>query len=215
MSPVTDLSVHRLSAEVMAAQVAGADGAVADMAIPVPFRPPSPRFPYAWPPREALLALLVASRTALSDGLAVGLGAWGERRGYWSPEQAAAAATALREAVVNAVVHGNLGLPGLDAFASEAAYFAAVEAGIADDERALYPVAITIRRAGGLLVAHIDDCGRGYRPALLAPKPDGVRLSGRGHALMRAFAFRVRVSCGGRRISLGFLSCVSHPPRSR
>ncbi|NYZ17162.1 hypothetical protein HL658_31850 [Azospirillum sp. RWY-5-1] len=177
--------------------------------------------PWPWPPRRALLALALAARTVAGGLLPDQLTRWGRAHGLWAEDAAAAVETALAEALANAVVHGCLGLPGMAAFQPDPqAYFDAVDAGLADDRLARRPVFLVVRRCVRLTVVHVADRGAGFRPAVSGLAVSGLALtgsgvagavSGRGLALIRGLTRRMRLSDGGRRISLSFLRVEREP----
>ncbi|HEY0835505.1 MAG TPA: ATP-binding protein [Azospirillum sp.] len=158
-----------------------------------------------WPCRGALFTAALAARSAYCSATTPAVIAWAVRRGYLPAAAQGIAETVLCEALANAIVHGNLELPGLAAHGGACdAFLDAIAYRLDDDAFGLRPVVLTWRRAAGLLLLHVDDAGHGYPP----PFPGGALpdwpVSGRGRTLMSAFARRVRVSRGGRRISLGF-----------
>lgn len=158
-----------------------------------------------WPPRRALFAAALAARTVFGAGVVPVVVDWAVRHGHLAEELRMAAESAFGEALANAVVHGSLGLPGLTGHGRDiGAFTAAMAERLADDACGLRPVRLTWRRVRGLLVLHVDDCGAGYDRGRLATLPDGVPASGHGWLLMTAFARRVRLSRGGRRVTLAF-----------
>jgi len=92
----------------------------------------------------------------------------------FDPDEALNMGLAVREAVINAMVHGNKLDPGLK-------------------------VHLTFTANGGSLAATVRDCGGGFDPRAMpdpTKDPNLLRTSGRGLLLMRAFvdgvAFRRR-----------------------
>lgn len=159
-----------------------------------------------WPCRRALFTAALAARSAYGATTARAVVAWAVRCGHLPDAERGAAETALNEALANAIIHGNLELPGLTAHGGEGeAFLDAIARRLDDDAYGLRPIALTWRRAGRLLLLHVDDAGQGYRPSVAAGAPAGRPISGHGRILMTAFARHVRVSRGGRRISLGFI----------
>jgi len=149
--------------------------------------------------RDDSVAVLLTAASAYAAPPAAAVVGWAERRLGASLPSARVAAS---EAVTNAIVHGALGLPGLDAFAGDgAAYAAAIRARLADPARARAPVRMVARLAPGRLLMHVDDWGEGFDPAAV-PKPSLDAFSGRGLAILRATCARMRIGRGGRRASL-------------
>jgi anti-sigma regulatory factor (Ser/Thr protein kinase) len=115
---------------------------------------------------------------------------------------------ALTEALVNAIIHGNLGLSSKlkednDAFAQELARRSA------DPELAARTVTIDIDYDGERCRWEITDQGMGFDHAAqlnrLEEPPteeDLLRPSGRGLIMMRAFTDELRYDMGGRRVQL-------------
>ena len=113
---------------------------------------------------------------------------------------------AVHEAVVNAVVHGNLEVSSDLKLNDWEAYHAAVKARAAEAPYRDRRVAVTIRasRAPSLEV-EVRDQGRGYDPAALPDPtdPENVeRACGRGLLLIRTFFDEVSHSDGGRCITM-------------
>lgn len=111
-----------------------------------------------------------------------------------------AVATSLAEAVGNAVLHGNLGLPAierrdLDGFAALAEMAARR---LAEPGRAGLRIEVRARREGARsFTVEVADEGRGYVPAV-AERP------GSGLSLIRALADSVELLDGGRRLRMRF-----------
>jgi anti-sigma regulatory factor (Ser/Thr protein kinase) len=155
-------------------------------------------------PAARRIVVALDSRSALDRGVARGAMTEAVTAGLFASSDLHKVEAALREAVSNAVVHGNLGLPGLAAFGGDpGAFYAAIESRLADPDRGVRPILLRWARAGRLIVLHVDDAGEGFAPIPAGAGAPGA-LSGRGMRIMRAFARTVRISRGGRRTSLGF-----------
>lgn len=147
---------------------------------------------------DLFVSLSTASAWALplAQDLAAALG----RRFRIRRERCEALGTGLAEAVGNAVLHGNLGVPsperrGLDGFAAleEMAGRRA-----ADLRRARLRIEVRARRAmPHRLLVEVADEGSGYVPAV-------VERPGSGLSLIRAFADSVELLDGGRCIRMCF-----------
>jgi hypothetical protein len=115
-------------------------------------------------------------------------------------ERREALATSLAEALANAVLHGNLGLPAverrdLDGFAALAETAARR---LAEPRRAGLRIEVRARREEPRsFTVEVADEGRGYVPAV-AERP------GSGLSLIRALADAVELLDGGRRIRMRF-----------
>lgn len=110
--------------------------------------------------------------------------------------------TALHEALLNAVTHGNLGLAsamktdaaGLETFERLA------EAGLAAPARARAPVGLALAAAPGALVLSVHDDGEGF-----SVRGDAkAALHGRGLAIIACMADRLDIRAGGRLIRMEF-----------
>lgn len=125
---------------------------------------------------------------------------------------AAAVRTALQEAIGNAVMHGNLGLPSsLRAEPDGLADFARLmESRAANPLYARRPVTIAAKWNARGLVVTVEDRGEGYRAGHGGRLPAATAISGRGLAEIRFACRRVNVLAQGRRISMRF----SLDPRS-
>ena len=157
------------------------------------------------PVRGALFMAVITTRTAYAPGVAGAIVGWAVDRGYLAVDDEPAALTAVSEGIANAVVHGNLGLAGMDAYeADPEGYFSAIDQRMADDDYANSPIAVIWRRASGRLWLHVEDTGRGAME--IAPKEQAAtpRLAGRGRKVMATMAVRVRYSLNGRRTSMSF-----------
>lgn len=156
------------------------------------------------PPRRRAhgLLLVLSTRRALDPAVALGLARWAAlHHPLISPTDLVA--TLVREAAVNASVHGNLGLPGLQGFGGDMdAYLTAINNALAHPDRAARPVVFVWRRCGRLLALHVCDNGVGF--ATPPPPTSGPTVSGNGLRLIRSIADRTHHSQGGRCLSVGF-----------
>ncbi|WP_448189549.1 ATP-binding protein [Azospirillum sp. sgz301742] len=188
----------------LAAALAGAECPVLDGAVDE--RCSAVLLDQRWPPPRTLFAAVLATRTAYDGALVPSVVGWAVHHGHLPADRRCEAETALCEALANALIHGNLELPGLDAYGGDVnAFLADISVRLADDSYGLRPVGLMWRRTRRLLLLHVDDAGHGYKRSSLRRSAAAVPASGRGWALMTAFARRVRVSRDGRRTTLGFL----------
>jgi hypothetical protein len=157
------------------------------------------------PVRAALYIAVIATRNAYTPGIAGAVVGWAVDRGHLAAHDEPAALTALSEAIANSIVHGNLGVSGMDAYVANAdGYFSAIEGRLADDAYGRRPIAILWRQTAKRLWLHVEDTGRGGIE-MSGPEPASAPcLAGRGKKLMAAMAVRVRYSLNGRRTSMGF-----------
>ncbi|HYC01757.1 MAG TPA: ATP-binding protein [Azospirillaceae bacterium] len=112
----------------------------------------------------------------------------------------------LHEAVVNAVLHGNLAMGGslVDDTAEFDAFCARLSARLEDTDAAARRVELTALRRDGLLLLRVADEGAGYDPATVPRPVDITAKSGRGLEIMRTMASLMEVGEGGRAVTLGF-----------
>ena len=150
------------------------------------------------------LFAVLANRSALRGGVPTALTRWAIRHGMLASECASDAETVLQEALLNAVVHGNFGLPGLSDFNGDLSAMEQQVATLIDDPmKGPLPVVIVWSKLPYGSVVHIEDSGAGYTPTPADANPP-FALSGRGMRLIRAFSRRVRISRAGRRMSASF-----------
>lgn len=112
---------------------------------------------------------------------------------------------ALHEAVINAVLHGNLGI-GSSLFTDPTAFDAfcrLLTDQLGRPEKALLRIDLTARLHGGCLEVSVLDRGPGYDPASVQPAAVDAK-SGRGLEIMRQLSTRMEVGEGGRKVTLGF-----------
>jgi len=143
-------------------------------------------------------AFAVQSPVAVCDAL--------ERRGALPERRRSAVELCLHEAVANALVHGNIGVPadtrdqpdGFRLFGEQ------VTAALRDPAVRRRRVDIWARWGAGALDLAVVDEGGGFDPDRLARPADGFARSGRGFVFMRALAGAVAVRDGGRCTRLHF-----------
>jgi len=116
--------------------------------------------------------------------------------------------TALQEAVVNAVVHGNLGLPAgrRDNLQEIAEWQHTVETLLALDRSGQSAIRIVARWTPAMLDIAIRDSGSGFESGVLSDHgPDSAfRGSGRGLSLICAFSDYAAVTRGESTVEIGF-----------
>lgn len=115
---------------------------------------------------------------------------------------------ALREAVANAILHGNLAVPGLTSLSRNLdEQDRIIGAGLENPQRGQKPVMVFWRSVSGVAIVHVLDDGDGFETALDGHSPispgDEV-ISGRGHLIMKSCSRFQHWSRSGRTVSLGF-----------
>lgn len=192
-----------ISAEGVARTLTDATGPVVDASLAPAVRH-DPGFPLSR--RSGRFCALLSAARVYRGGVAQGVVGWAVARGHIAAAALEVVETVVSEALANAVIHGNLGFPGLEASGTDfEGFYAGIEHRLALPDHGLRPIGITAAPVGRLLIIHVDDVGAGYQP--VPPGSDTSALSGRGLTLMRAFARSIRVSRGGRRTSLGIAQC--------
>jgi len=111
----------------------------------------------------------------------------------------------LHEAVINAVLHGNLAMGSslVDDPAEFEAFCRRLSATLEDPDKAGKRVGLTACRGQGHLSVAVQDQGAGFDPALVRPSRLESK-SGRGLEIMRTMASDVTIEDGGRRVTLIF-----------
>ena len=113
-------------------------------------------------------------------------------------------ACVLHEAVLNAVLHGNLAIANewRDLSAEEADFPAAIEARLGDPALVARRCEIRVRWNAAAILVRVTDHGAGFRAAVVPDDP--VLPWGRGIRVIRALATRCRWARGGRSLLLRF-----------
>lgn len=158
------------------------------------------------PPVEPGFYLSLTTGTAYGLQCAVLVCEELERRGALPPERRSNVELCLHEAVANAIVHGNLGIPS--AAKNQPQGYRLFNQLVVEK---LGDPAITSRRldifcrwnAKGVVIAVVDQ-GAGFDAQLAPAAVSGKARSGRGFVFMRALASRVTVTDGGRCTLLQF-----------
>ncbi len=114
---------------------------------------------------------------------------------------------ALQEALTNALVHGNYGIPSELKERDDDAFARALAERAADPELSTLPVDVVVDYDGRRCRWIITDQGPGFDVAkvlgrLESDEPDVLLASGRGILIMRSFLDDVRYEEGGRRVIL-------------
>ena len=113
--------------------------------------------------------------------------------------------TALHEALVNAVIHGNLGIHGTFRDAdSLAAYYALVDAHLAHPSMRLLPVRVLCFIHEDTLTLEVSDSGSGYPYARYLSSLDALQPQ-QGLRLIHSCSDAVRVTRGGSCIQMDFI----------
>lgn len=112
----------------------------------------------------------------------------------------------LHEAVINAVLHGNLAMGGslVDDPSQFDAFCQRLTATLADPDRASKRIDISAWTADGHLHVRIADQGGGYDPDSIRPPVNVEAKSGRGLEIMRVMSSGLTVSDGGRTATLAY-----------
>lgn len=113
----------------------------------------------------------------------------------------------LHEAVINAVLHGNLAMGGslVDDPSQFDAFCQRLTATLADPDRASKRIDISAWMADGHLHVRIADQGGGYDPDSIRPPVNVEAKSGRGLEIMRVMSSGLTVSDGGRTATLAYV----------
>lgn len=113
----------------------------------------------------------------------------------------------LHEAVINAVLHGNLAMGGslVDDPSQFDAFCQRLTATLADPDRASKRIDISAWTADGHLHVRIADQGGGYDPDSIRPPVNVEAKSGRGLEIMRVMSSGLTVSDGGRTATLAYV----------
>jgi|HubBroStandDraft_6_1064221.scaffolds.fasta_scaffold352912_2 hypothetical protein len=116
----------------------------------------------------------------------------------------ASIACTMQEAVLNAVLHGNLAITDKSRGACAAAEDLGreIEARLADPAVAARRCEIRIRWTAAAIVVRVSDEGAGFVPAAL--RADPALPHGRGIAIIMALTAGARWTCGGRSLLMRF-----------
>jgi CheY-like chemotaxis protein/anti-sigma regulatory factor (Ser/Thr protein kinase) len=114
-------------------------------------------------------------------------------------------AVALREALVNAVEHGNLEVESELRETNPESYYDLVEERSRTEPYCRRRVRVAVRKSRSQTVFEVCDEGRGYDPSVLPDPTDPANLekvSGRGLLLIRTFMDEVSHDQGGRQLTM-------------
>ncbi len=127
-------------------------------------------------------------------------------RAVLSVEQRSVVELCLQEAVANAIVHGNLGIPSTAKDHPEGyrVFSQLLNERLADPLLRRRRTDVFTRWSGRTLDISVADQGAGFDTSLIPTEIDTTSRSGRGFVFMRALAGRVAVTDGGRCVSLRF-----------
>ena len=159
---------------------------------------------------EGCLRLAVTTRSAyrhqvakiFADALAV--------RSELSPDLRMRIHTAVQEAMINSVLHGNLSIGSelRDSLEGVMSSHQAIEALLASPQIARSMIRVEAIWNSAMLYVLVRDSGAGFKrnqlPAPAASQKAGNHGSGRGLAILDAFCDRVALLNGGATIKLGF-----------
>lgn len=114
---------------------------------------------------------------------------------------------ALHEAVINAVLHGNLAMGGslVDDPSQFDAFCQRLTATLADPDKATRRVDLSAWVEEGRLHIRVADQGGGYDPNNVRPPVSVEAKSGRGLEIMRVMSAGLNVTDGGRTATLAFI----------
>lgn len=128
------------------------------------------------------------------------------RRGVLRPERRGNIELCLHEAIANAIVHGNMGIPSSAKEQPEGyrLFGQLLKERLGDHDVRQRRLDIFARWAGDSLNIAVVDQGGGFDTSALPEQADGNAHSGRGFLFMRALAKRVSVTDGGRCTVLHF-----------
>jgi len=114
---------------------------------------------------------------------------------------------ALHEALVNGLIHGNLGIPstGRETLEMFSDYCRAVEKGLADNDRGSRLIEVFAWWGEHSIDISVEDDGEGFDPSTLNANAVNGRTSGRGLQLIGSLADGgYRITQGGRRLTMRF-----------
>ncbi|OYQ34229.1 hypothetical protein CHU95_12325 [Niveispirillum lacus] len=113
----------------------------------------------------------------------------------------------LHEAIINAVLHGNLAMGGslVDDPSQFDAFCQRLTATLADPNKATRRIDLSAWVADGRLNIRISDQGDGYDPGSIRPAANAEAKSGRGLEIMRVMSSGLTVTDGGRTATLAFM----------
>ncbi|WP_343207224.1 ATP-binding protein [Azospirillum formosense] len=158
------------------------------------------------PPMERGFYLSLTTGTAYGLQCAVLVCDELSRRGVLTPERRGNIELCLHEAIANAIVHGNLGIPSATKEQPEGyrLFSRLLRERLGDGAVRQRRIDIFARwTADGLCIAVVDQ-GNGFDAAALPQDTDSGAHSGRGFVFMRALARRILVTDGGRCTLLQF-----------
>jgi hypothetical protein len=151
------------------------------------------------------LALRLTTASALRLDIARQLVEALDLRVTWSRQTRDNVQLALHEAVSNAVVHGNLGLPGMARrrLGDLGTFAESLRARLAEPELAARTVSVDVYCLDGSVMAAVQDEGDGHEGVSSV----AVQAHGRGLQIIAALAHSIQFSHGGRRIEMEFRPC--------
>ncbi len=128
------------------------------------------------------------------------------RRGVLTPERRGNIELCLHEAIANAIVHGNLGIPSAAKEQPEGyrLFSRLLRERLGDGAARQRRIDIFARWNGETLIIAVVDQGNGFDTTALPRDTDSGAHSGRGFLFMRALARRINVTDGGRCTLLQF-----------
>ncbi|OYD82647.1 ATP-binding protein [Azospirillum brasilense] len=128
------------------------------------------------------------------------------RRGVLTPERRGNVELCLHEAIANAIVHGNLGIPSATKEQPEGyrLFSRLLRERLGDGTVRQRRIDIFARWTADSLSIAVVDQGNGFDAAALPQDTDSGAHSGRGFVFMRALARRIHVTDGGRCTLLQF-----------
>ncbi|MBI1206412.1 MAG: ATP-binding protein [Azospirillum sp.] len=152
------------------------------------------------------LFLSLTTATAFALQSAVAICEILTERGVLAPERRSQVELCVHEAIANAIVHGNLGIVGMDTDDAEGyrQFSQLIKDRLADARRRRLRIEIFVRWTAACLEISVADQGAGFDVSAVPAEADGNAASGRGFVFMRTLADDVQVSDGGRCTSLRF-----------
>lgn len=113
----------------------------------------------------------------------------------------------LHEAIINAVLHGNLAMGGslVDDPSQFDAFCQRLTATLADPDKATRRIDVSAWVEEGRLYIRVADQGGGYDPDSVRPPVNVEAKSGRGLEIMRVMSAGLTVTDGGRTATLAFI----------
>ena len=161
---------------------------------------------YSVPVGEALFfQLVVCSETAYHYNLPLYIADKMVMEGYLKPSHMEGLRLCLQEAIINAVIHGNLELKrsffNLQGFRG---YYAAIERKLRQSEYGQKPIILSFLKAENSLKVVVSDAGSGVRLSNVKALEQADSLTGRGLPMIASIASRMGIYTDERSLEFEF-----------